>query len=127
VIETHDGIRVFFQQSKFGRAFYESANRAGAKDVFSSVRAQRMNWIGATLTDPAAVRYQGWIAKTRSYDPGRRVDILYEDFVVILGLGLNRDGSLRANFITCYQADNSIDKIRTSPLWTREDCLNVLR
>lgn len=42
-------------------------------------------------------------------------------------LGLNRDDALRANFVTCYQADNSIGKIRTSPLWTREDCLNALR
>ena len=127
VIETHDGIPVFFQQSKFGHAFYESSNRDGAKDAFSWVRAQRMDWIGATLADPATVRYQGWVAKTRSYDPTRRVDLLYEDFVVVLGLGLNRDGVLRANFITCFQADNSIGKIRTSPLWTREDCLNALR
>lgn len=127
VVETHDGIRVFFQQEKFDHAFYESTNRDGAKNAFSWVRAERMNWISATLTDAAAIRYQGWVAKTRSYDPARRVDLLHEDFVVVLGLGLNRDGALRANFITCYQADNSVAKIRTSPLWTREVCLNALR
>ncbi|MFC3101999.1 hypothetical protein [Altererythrobacter lauratis] len=126
-IETHDGIRVFFRQNQFDHAFYESTNRDGAKDAFSWVRAERMNWIDATLTDPAAVRYQGWVARTRSYDPARRVDLLYEDFVVVLALGLNRDGALRANFVTCFQADNSVAKIRTSPLWTREDCLHALR
>lgn len=127
VIETHDGIRVFFQQEKFGHAFYESTNRDGIKDAFSWVRAERMNWIGATLTDPAAIRYQGWIARTRSYDAARRVDLLYDDFVVVLSLGLTRDGGLRANFITCYQADNSVTKIKVSPQWTREDCLKALR
>jgi hypothetical protein len=126
-IETHDGIRVFFRQHQFDHAFYESTNRDGAKDAFSWVRAERMNWIDATLTDQAAIRYQGWVAKTRTYDPARRVDLLYEDFVVVLALGLNRGGALRANFVTCYQANNSMGKIRTSPLWTREDCLNALR
>lgn len=127
VIKTHDGIRVFFKQDKFDHAFYESTNRDGTKNAFSWVRAERMNWIDATLRNPTAVRYQGWIARTRSYDPARRVDLLYEDFVVVLGLGLNRDRALRANFITCYQADNSVAKVRTSPLWTREACLNALR
>ena len=42
-------------------------------------------------------------------------------------MGLNRAGALRANFITCFQADNSNGKIRTSPLWSREACLNALR
>lgn len=126
-IHTHDGIRVYFRQDQFGHAFYESTNRDGAKDVFSQVRAERMEWIGATLGNPAAIRYQGWDARGRRYDPARRVDLLFEDFVVVLGLGLNRDDALRANFVTCYQADNSIGKIRTSPLWTREDCLNALR
>jgi hypothetical protein len=126
-IETHDGIRVFFRQHQFDHAFYESTNRDGIKDSFSRVRAERMNWIDATLTDPAAIRYQGWVAKTRSYDPARRVDLLYEDFVVVLALGFNRDRTLRANFITCYQADNSVAKIRNSPLWTRADCIQALR
>lgn len=126
VIETHDGIRVFFQQEKFGHAFYESTNRDGKKDTFSRVRAERMNWISATLTDSAAIRYQGWIARTRSYDAARRVDLLHEDFVVVISLGLTRDGGLRANFITCYQADNSLAKIKVSPLWTREACLKAL-
>jgi len=127
VIETHDEIRVYFRQAQFDHAFYESSNRDGAKDVFSTVRAERMAWIGATLVDPAAIRYQGWDGKKGCYSPARRVDLLYEDFVVVLGLGLRKDGNLRANFITCFQADNSIAKIRQSPLWTPGDCINALR
>jgi len=30
-------------------------------------------------------------------------------------MGLKQDGLLKANFVTCYQADNSIGKIRNSP------------
>lgn len=126
-IVTHDGIPVFFGQGQFGHAFYESTNRDGVKDAFSRVRAERMDWIGATLSDPAAVRYQGWIRRTRCYNPAQRVDLLYEDFVVVLALSLKRAETLSANFVTCFQADNSIGKIRTSPLWTREACLNALR
>ena len=91
------------------------------------VRAQRMDWIGATLADPAAARFQGWDKSRRRYDPTHCVNVVFEDFVVVLRLGLRVDGSLKANFVTCYQADNSIGKIRTSPLWNREDCINALR
>ena len=48
VTETHDGIRVFFRQHQFDHAFYESTNLDGAKDAFAWIRAERMNWIGAT-------------------------------------------------------------------------------
>ena len=36
------------------------------------------------------------------------------------------DGTLKANFVTCYDANNSIGKIRQSPLWNKQDCLNAL-
>lgn len=126
VVNTHDGIRVYFQQNKFDHAFYESTRRDGVKNAFSTVRAQRMDWIAATLNDPVADRYQGYNAKSGTCDPARRVNVAYEDFVVVLALGLRRDGTLRANFVTCFQADNSIGKIRQSPIWTREDCINAL-
>ena len=126
-IETHDGIPVFFHHDRFDHAFYESTNRDGAKDAFSPLRAQRMDWIGATLSNPSAIRYQGWNASRRRFEPTRRVDLLHEEFVVVLRLGLRRNGALKANFITCFQADNSIAKIRRSPLWTAEACLNALR
>ena len=39
----------------------------------------------------------------------------------------NEGDALKGKFITCYQADNSIDKICRSPLWDRELCLKILR
>lgn len=126
VIETHDRVRVFFRRDAFRHAFFESTLRNGVKDRLSPVRCQRMNWIAATLANPESVRFQGFDKKRNRYAPRRRVDLVYEDFVVVLALGLKRDGTLYANFITCYQADNSINKIRTSPIWRPEDCLSAL-
>jgi hypothetical protein len=54
------------------------------------------------------------------------VAVVYEDFVVVVAMGLKLDGSLKANFVTCYQADNSIGKIRRSPVWSRVDCVRQL-
>lgn len=128
VITTHDGIRVYFRKEDFDHAFFESALRNGVKDSsLSAVRAQRMDWIAATLADPAATRLQGWDKKKRCYDPTHCVNVVYQDFVVVLRLGKKADGSLKANFVTCYKADNSIGKIRNSPQWSREDCINALR
>jgi len=58
------------------------------------------------------------------HDP---VDLLHENLEVVLGLGLNRNGTLNTYFITCCQVARSIGKIRSSPLWIREDCLDALR
>lgn len=125
-ILTFDGIRVYFAAGKFGHVFYESTARDGNKDVFSPVRAQRIDWIKATLEDPAAALFEGWDTSSRRYDAARRVAVVYEDFVVVVAMGLKLDRSLRANFVTCYQADNSIGKIRTSPAWSRATCLQLL-
>jgi hypothetical protein len=59
-VETFDGIRVYFGTAKFGHAFFESTARDGRKDVFLSVRAQRIDWIKATLEHPAAALFEGW-------------------------------------------------------------------
>ncbi|UXN57463.1 hypothetical protein [Phyllobacterium zundukense] len=127
VITTHDGIRVYFKKEDFDHSFFESTLRKGVKDTtLSQVRAQRMGWIAATLADPAAVRFQGWDKKNGRYDPTRCVSVVFGDFVVVIRLGKKADGTLKANFVTCYLADNSIGKIRQSPLWNREDCLNAL-
>lgn len=126
-IATHDGIPVFFRKEEFDHAFFESSTRRGEKDVFSLVRAERMDWIAAALADPGAQVYQGWLKRERRYDPTRRVAVVIGDFVVIIALGKRRDGHLKAQFVTCYRADNSIGKILRAPLWTREDCLNALR
>lgn len=123
VVQTFDGIRVYFSPGKFGHAFFESRARNGVKDTFSPVRAQRIDWIKATLEHPGADLFQGWDKGSRQYDNTRRVAVIYEDFVVVIAMSLKRDNSLKANFITCYQAENSIGKIRTSPLWSRDACL----
>ncbi len=123
VIETHDGIRIYFQPQRFEHAFYEGCE----KNRFSPERAQRIDWIGATLTHPEAVQYQGWNNKKNYYTPDRRVSVIYEDFVVVVELALGRNDALKGKFITCYQADNSIGKIRQSPLWDRDLCLRILR
>jgi len=125
-ILTFDGIRVHFSPGKFGHMFYESTARNGIKDAFSPVRAQRIDWIKATLEHPAAALFEGWDKTSRRYDATRRVAVVYEDFVVVVAMTLKSDGSLKANFVTCYQADNSISKIRTSPVWSRAACLHLL-
>lgn len=127
VVVTHDGIRVFFAKKEFRHAFYESSKRDRVKDTFSLDRAQRMDWIIETLTNPAATRYQGYIRATKKYDPTRCVGVVLEDFVVVLSLSLARGGCLKANFVTCYKADNSIGKIQTSPLWDRATCVAELQ
>jgi hypothetical protein len=127
VIVTHDGIRVHFKKSDFAHAFFESTFRNGIKDTtLSRVRAERMDWIAATLADPTAVRFQGWDKKNGLYDSTRCVSVVFGDFVVVIRLGKKADGSLKANFVTCYDADNSIGKIRQSPLWNKQECLDAL-
>jgi hypothetical protein len=106
--------------------FYESSGRDGRKDVFSPARAQRIDWIKFTLEHPNADLFEGWDKVARRHDSTRRVAVVYEDFVVVVAMGLKLNGSLKANFVTCYQADNSIGKIRQSPIWSREVCLRRL-
>ncbi|MDH4909797.1 hypothetical protein [Xanthomonas euvesicatoria] len=125
-IRTPDEIRVYFDAKKFDHAFYESVGRDGQKDTFSEVRAQRIDWIQATLTHPGATLFQGWDKTAGQVDVTRRVAVIYEDFVVVIALSLTRDSVLKANFITCYQADSSIGKIRSSPTWSHEECVRSL-
>lgn len=125
-VTTHDGIRVYFNKKDFDHAFFESSSRRGEKDVFSPVRAERMDWIATALADPTAPCFQGWVKKTNSYSATRRVAVVMGDFVVVIAISRNRDKTLKANFVTCYHADNSIGKIVASPRWTLKDCLNAL-
>lgn len=126
VITTHDGIRVYFRKEDFDHAFFESSGRRGEKDILSSVRTERMDWIAAALADPTARCFQGWVKKTNTYDATRRVAVVMQDFVVVIAISRRKDGTLKATFVTCYRANNSIGKILTSPLWTLEDCENAL-
>jgi len=117
VVTTFDGIVVYFRANKFDHAFYESSARDGRKDQFSFARAQRLDWIKATLEHPEADLYMGWDKWKRNYDPGRRVSVIYEDFVVVIEIRQTKAGKLKGDFVTCYKADNSIVKIRSSPEW----------
>jgi hypothetical protein len=126
-IVTHDGIRIYFRPQKFGHAFYQnSSGRQGAKDEFSPARAQRMSWIKLTLEHPDAELFVGWNKDEKSHDDTRRVSVVYESFVVVIELSVNRKGVLKGNFVTCYLADNSINKIKSSPKWDRDKCLELL-
>lgn len=126
-IVTADGIRIYFKPQKFGHAFYENSQRkTGPKDEFSQVRAQRMDWIKATLESPVARVYMGWNKVERSFNEDRRVSVVYEDFVVVIELSLSKEGVLKGNFVTCYVADQSIDRIEQSPLWDKAKCLKKL-
>lgn len=125
-LKTFDGIPVFFSKTSFYHAFFESTRRDGQKDVFSTTRAERMDWIEYALQNPMAIRYQGWDGKNRRYDPTRRVTVVVKDFVVVIRIKAKGDGSLKAEFVTCYQANNSIGKIHSSPLWNEQLCRTAL-
>jgi len=125
-VVTKDGVRVFFNQNKFTHAFFESTNRDGNKDQFSNDRAQRMDWIAATLTSAQAIWYQGWDKRRQQYDGSRCATVAFDRFVVVLRFRARRDGVVLADFVTCYHADNSIGKIRQSPNWDLEACRNLL-
>ena len=122
-IITFDGIPVYFDVSRFSHCFYESSKRDGVKDMFSTDRAERIDWIKLTLENKQAKLYQGWDKNTRSYDCFSRVAIVYQDYVVVIRLLKNKQGTYKAKFITAYVADNSINKIIGSPEWKWEDLL----
>ena len=127
-IVTADGIRVYFKPQKFGHAFYQnSQRRKGPKDEFSEERAQRMDWIKATLEHPEAELYMGWNKDQKCYDETRRVSVVFAEFVVVIELGLNKRNELKGNFVTCYVADKSISRIKSSPIWDKDKCLKNLK
>ncbi len=95
--------------------------------MFSPNRAMRMDWILIALADPKYDCFQGWNRKKAFHDPTRRVTVVIDNFVVVIGIWQARNKLLKANFITCYQANNSIKKIRRSPRWTLQDCLNTFQ
>jgi hypothetical protein len=120
------GAPVYFASSDFDHAFYESTRRDGVKDQFSFTRAEQMDQIASVLANGSSDRFAGWHARTRAYDHTRCVCVASGDFVVVVRLGLTRAGALRGNFVTCYVADNSIRKIRTSPEWNEARCVAAL-
>lgn len=116
-ISTFDGIPVRFRRDDFEHCMYESSKRDGCKDQFSKERSERIDWIKATLENPDADLYQGWDSRKKCIDPDSRVAVVYEQYVVIIHTWLKTDGKRAARFVTAYQADNSIGKIRAKPKW----------
>jgi len=112
-ILTFDNIAVRFRRSDFDHCMFESSNRDGNKDAFSKDRSERIDWIKATLQHPQAELYEGWDSKRKCYDHTRRLAVVYENFVVIIALTDDK----KARFVTCYFADNSIEKIRKGKRW----------
>jgi hypothetical protein len=111
-IVTFDGWRVRFSKKDFDHCMFESTKRNKVKDQFSKARSQRIDWIKATLENPNAHCFQGWLSDKKRYDAKRRVSLCYKDFVVVILLQNNK----RARFITAYVADpNTITKLKMSP------------
>ena len=116
-VVTSDGIRVTFRKRDFDHCMYESSPMLGRKVSFSRIRAERIDWIRATLENPAAELYQGWDRQKRRVDPTRRVAVVYEDFVVVIGVRKLEDCSFRAYFVTAYKAETNIHRIKSKPRW----------
>lgn len=121
-IATFDGIMVRFRKSNFEHCFFESSKRNGIKDRFSAPRAERIDWIKATLEDPNSELYEGWDSGKKRYDRKRRAAIVMGNYVVIIAF----TGQGKADFVTAYVADTqptpsrpvtTIDKIRSGPKW----------
>lgn len=125
-IVTHDGVTVYFRKENFDHAFFEGTHKPG-QEFFSLRRAEYVYYIEYALKSVTATRYQGWNKKKSRYESDRMVAVTVGDFVVVLGMYLNARGDLCAKFITCYVADNSIAKIKASPLWDRHACEEGLR
>ena len=116
VIHTFDGMRVYFSKQQFDDAFFESANRkARDKSVFALERAARIDWIRAAVEDPTAELYQGWDRDRKVTVPGRRIALVFGNYVVVLQVYNTRSA---ATFITAYLASSdTIRKIRGNPRW----------
>lgn len=123
-ITTPNGIRIYFSKEKFDHIFFESVQ--SKDDTFSIDRSQRIDWIKHTLTSNDSILYQGYDQETKTHYPDRRVALRYENFVVVVQLSLNKKDVLKGNIVTCFKADNSIDEIKSSPLWNENDCRNLL-
>ena len=123
-IMTFDGIAVRFRRDKFPHYFFESSGRDGNKDQFSPKRAERIDWIKATLEDAKAELFVGWDKGKRRYDLSRRVAVVMGDYVVIIAL----TGEATADFVSAYVADtpasagrrSTLEMIRRGPAWKRE-------
>lgn len=85
------------------------------QDQFSPQRAERIDWIKATLEGPEAELYAGWDNKRKRHDHSRRVTVVVVNYVVVIRL----TGATTARFVTAYVADSetTINKIKRGPRW----------
>lgn len=112
-IITFDSISVRFRRRDFNHCFFESINEKD--DTFSQKRAERIDWIKATLEDPESERYLGWDRTKKRYDSKRRVAVVMGNYIVVITI----TGNAKADFITAFVADNrrTLEMIRQSPKW----------
>jgi hypothetical protein len=116
-IFTFDGISVRFRKQRFGHCFFESSKRNTIKDMFSVIRAERMDWIEQALNDPNADLYVGWDKKRKRYDPQSRVSVVVGNYVVIIRI----KSANSAEFVTAYVADPpTLAKIKSGPKWKKQ-------
>lgn len=117
-IITFDNVAVRFRKDRFDHCFFESSKRNHTKDVFSQLRAERIDWIKAALQDANAELYIGWDRKKKIHDKTHRVAVVVNDYVVIIRL----IGKTKASFVTAYVADSksTLDRIKKSPKWRSE-------
>lgn len=120
-IHTFDKIPVKFYEPMFDHVFFESANRiARDKSILSLNRLEKMLWIRDTLQDPTSLLKQGWDRDNKTYDNGRRVALVKNNYVVIIRF----TGLLKASFVTAYEltdTQGNDQKILTSPDWIRDE------
>jgi hypothetical protein len=113
---TLGGLVVKFRERHFDHAFFEAAGRKqGDKSVFSTTRAQRMNWVAEALMDPKADLHEGYDNKKKCACPNRRVSISNGNFVVVTEVEKNGE----ATFVTAFIATpTALAKIRSNPKWS---------
>jgi hypothetical protein len=115
-IRTHDGYEVKIRPNHFKHAFYEDDGKT-KQGRFSFHRAKHMDWIQPTLEHPVRC-HQGWDYKKARLAPSKRVSYCYQTFIVVIEFRRNRNtGEIAAEFITCFDANRSFDKISRQPVW----------
>lgn len=122
-ITTFDGIEVRFRKSRFKHDFYESSSRRHRnKDIFSTERARRIDWIKKVLQDPNAELYQGWDKKRKRHNSQSRVALVVDEYIVVIRLSEPK----KAIFVTAYvpgdqptgdQTKSTLEKIKSGPKW----------
>ena len=116
-IPTFDAVAVRFRKGDFDHCCFESDRVTQQKAYFSSQRAQRLDWIKASLQDANAELFVGWDKRANAYDHDRRVCVVSGNYVVVIAI----TGPTTARFITAYLADSgrTMMLIRRSPQWPR--------